>query len=376
MQVAIDALGLPSFGGAKISALNWLVALGRHDLENRYLVFLSRPEEILSSFSNMEQRIVPVHNRFAVRIWAQLYLPRMLAREKVALLHGAKNLGIFGAPCPTIITINDLSHVILRGLYPWVDGFYWQVIQPFILRHAARIIAISESTKHDLMRWYGLDADRIVVIYPSCAAHFRQPCEPKEMKRVQARYNLPKSFLLYVGGLAIHKNVITLVQAFAQIASEIPHGLVLVGGAHHTTSECDLPEVVFTLGLEDRVWILGSVPAEDLPPLYHLADLFLFASLNEGFGLVLLEAMACGTPVLAASSGSVSEVMGDAGWLLSDPLDVEEFAAAIVTLLADHNTLARMSACGLERSRLFTWERTVERTLTLYQEVTNEQARR
>ena len=268
MRIAIDALGLPPFGGAKASALGWLAALGRYGRENHYLVFLSRPEEVLSPFPNIEQRVIQMHNRFAVRIWAQLRLPRLLAREKVDLLHSMKNLSVFGVPCPTIITINDLSHVILRDLYPWADGLYWQTIQPRILRRATQIIAISENTKRDLARFYGLEANKIVTIYPSCDDRFRQPCEPKELERVRAKHDLPESLLLYVGGLGVHKNVTTLVRAFARIADEIPHGLVLVGGAHHTTSDRGLAQEVAALGLADRVWILGSVPEEDLPPLW------------------------------------------------------------------------------------------------------------
>jgi glycosyltransferase involved in cell wall biosynthesis len=281
-----------------------------------------------------------------------------------------KNLSPFGVGCPTIVTINDLSHVILSDLYPKIDGLYWRLVQPQLLRRAKRIIAISESTKHDLTRFYGLDSEKLVTIYPSCDDRFRLPPKARELERVRATYGLPRSVLLYAGGLGVHKNVITLVQAFSRIANRIPHGLVLVGGAHHTTSDQSLADEVTALGLAGRVWMLGSVPSEDLPPLYHLADLFILASLNEGFGLVVLEAMACGTPVLAASRGGVAEVIGNCGRLLDDPLDVESLAEAAVALLADQRTLARMSADGLERSQAFTWKRTAELTLALYQEVT------
>jgi glycosyltransferase involved in cell wall biosynthesis len=369
LRIAVDALGLPVIGGAKTSALGWLTALARCHGENDYIAFLSQEEKTLAPFPNIEQRVVPLRNRFAVRVWAQLWLPRWLASEKVDLLHSTKNLGILGAPCPMVVTVNDLSHVVLRSLYSRADGVYWQVVQPWVLRRASRIIAISNATKRELVRVYDLDPDRIVTIYPGCDERFRRPCTRGDLARVRAKYGLPASSVLYVGGFAVHKNVGTLVRAFARIADQVPHGLVIVGGAFHTNSVGGLEHEVAALGLSDRVWLLGPVPQEDLPALYHLADLCVLASLNEGFGLVLLEAMACGTPVLAARSGGVPEVVGDAGWLVDDPMDVKGFASAMANVLTEPRLLAEMGVRGQERSRRFGWEQTAARTLALYREI-------
>lgn len=369
MRIVIDALGLPILGGARTSALGWINALGEYGRDNHYIVYLSRPEDSLSRFSNVEQRVIPIYNRFAIRIWAQFFLPRLLACERATLLHCMKNLGILSAPCPTIITVNDLSHLILRQLYPWPDSFYWQFVQPLILRHAERIIAISESTRRDLIRFYHLDSDKVVTIYPSCDGQFRRPCELWMATQVQSKYRLPDSFILYIGSLGVHKNVKTLIQAFAYVAREVPHGLVLVRGAHHTTSDRTVEQEVSTWGLEDRVRILGPIPVDELHCLYHLADLFVLISLNEGFGLVLLEAMACGTPVLAARSGGIPEVVGDVACLVDDPTDPAAVAAAILMLLGDQERLAEMSAKGFARSQDFTWERAARRTLELYEMV-------
>ena len=369
MRIAIDALGLPILGGARTSALGWIKALGEYDKDNHYIVYLSRPEDVLSRYPNIEQKVVPLHNRFAIRIWAQVFLPYLLAREQADVLHCTKNLGIVGAPCPTIITINDLSHLILRHLYPWPDGFYWQFVQPFILRHAERIIAISENTRQDLIHSYRLDPEKVVTIYPSCDEQFRRPCEPWTAKQLQSKYRLPNSFILYVGSFGVHKNVKTLIRAFAHVAREVPHGLVLVRGARHTSSDRTIDQEVSALGLEDRVWILGPIPSDELPYFYHLADLFVLVSFNEGFGLVLLEAMACGTPVLATCAGSVPEVVGDAACLLDNPTEPKTVADAILSLLADRERLAEMKARGLARSQEFTWERTAKLTLELYEMV-------
>ncbi|MEM4406793.1 MAG: glycosyltransferase, partial [Candidatus Methanomethylicaceae archaeon] len=149
-------------------------------------------------------------------------------------------------------------------------------------------------------------------------------------------------------------------------ARETSHSLVLVRGAHHTTSDRTIEQEVSILGLEDRVLILGPVPEDELPCFYQLADLFVLISLNEGFGLVLLEAMACGTPILAARTGSVPEVVRDAACLLDNPTDPAAVAAAILMILADREKLAEMSVKGLIRSRDFTWEGTARHTIELY----------
>lgn len=374
MQIAIDALGLPPFGGARTSALGWLKALGHQDRTNEYLVFLSHPEQELAPFPNFKQRIAPISNRFGVRLWAQCRLPFLLKRERVDLLHSMKNLGLIAAPCPTVVAVNDLTHLILMDQYSFIDGFYWRVVQPRILGQAKRVIAISENTKQDLIHWYGLDDKKIVVIYPSCDPRFRRDYDPEDLEEVRTRYRLPSAMLLFVGGLGIHKNVVTLIRAFARIITEIPHGLVVVGGMHHTSSDCTLNRLARMLRIEERVWFLGSVPASDLPLLYRLADLCVFPSLNEGFGLALLEAMVSGTPILASNRGSIPEVIGDAGRLVTDPLNDQAFATAIVELLADREALAWMRERGLARSRRFSWQHTAVSTLALYREIVHEQS--
>jgi glycosyltransferase involved in cell wall biosynthesis len=369
MRIVIDALGLPILGGARTSALGWINALAEYNKDNYYLVYLSQPEDILSRYPNIEQKVIPLHNRFVIRIWAQVFLPYLLTREQADVLHCMKNLGIVGAPCPTIITINDLSHLILRHLYPWPDGVYWQFVQPFILRRAEKIIAISENTRRDLIHFYRLDPKKVVTIYPSCDERFRWPCEPWRAEQLRIKYKLPDSFILYVGSFGVHKNVKTLIRAFAYVAREVPHGLVLVRGAQHTSSDHTIEQEASILGLEDRVWILGPIPDDELPYFYHLADLFVLVSLNEGFGLALLEAMACGTPVLATCAGGVPEVVGDAACLLDNPTDPKAVADMILSLLSDRERLAEMRAKGLARSQEFTWERTAKLTLELYERV-------
>jgi glycosyltransferase involved in cell wall biosynthesis len=218
-----------------------------------------------------------------------------------------------------------------------------------------------------------LDDGKIVVIYPSCDPRFSREYGPGALEKVRNRYRLPDAMLVFVGGLGIHKNVATLIRAFARITRDVAHGLVVVGGMHHTSSDPTLSTLAAALGVEGRVWFLGSVPPSDLPPLYRLADLCVSPSLNEGFGLALLEAMASGTPVLASNRGGIPEVVGDAGRLIEDPLDDRALASAILDLLADPETLAQMRERGLEGSRRFNWQQTAQSTLELYGEIVHGQ---
>lgn len=371
MRIVFDAIGLPRFGGARSSAVGWLAALAAHSPENSYWVFVSRHEPELAGFTNLEQKIAPVGNRFLVRLWAQAVIPFFLHRVRADLFHAAKNLSVLGAPCPVIITVNDLTHVILRADYPWLDNLYWERVQPLMFRRATRIIAISESTRQGLIRVYGLDGRKVAAIYPSCHARYRQVTDESTRVAVRQRYGLPEAYLLYVGGLGLHKNVSTLVASFDAISGRIPQGLVLVGGKYHTSSDQALFRQVVEKGRARRIWLLDAVPEEDMPAIYQMADLFVLPSLNEGFGLTLIEAMASGIPVIAGRAGAIPEVVGDAGCLLENIRDQGALAEALLALVNSPAQRAELARRGRERAGAFSWESTAQQTLALYADVSH-----
>jgi len=264
MKIVLDALGLPRFGGARSSALGWLTALAEHGPQHHYWVFVSRHEPELAEFSNLKQLVAPVANRFLVRLWAQATIPFFLRRTGADLYHATKNLSVIGVPCPVVITVNDLTHVLLARYYPWLDNMYWRWIQPFMLRRAVRIIAISESTRQGLISYYGLDERKVEVIYPCYHPRYRQVAGEVARAAVRSRYGLPESYILYVGGLGLHKNVSTLVASFDAIAGRVSQGLVLVGGNYHTSSDQALFRAVAERGRDRRIWLLDAVPEEDV----------------------------------------------------------------------------------------------------------------
>lgn len=369
MKIVLDALGLPRFGGARSSAVGWLTALAEHGSEHQFWVFVSRPEPELSGFPNLQQRIAPVTNRLLVRIWAQVTIPVFLRRVNADLFHATKNLGIIGAPCPMIVTINDLTHVILAEYYPWLDRMYWKWAQPWILRQSARVIAISKNTRQELLLYYGLDEHSTVVIYPSYHPRYQRAVDTATRAAVRKRYDLPESYILYVGGLGLHKNVSTLVASYNVIAGRILQGLVLVGGHYHTSSDQALLRQIVEHGNTRRIRLLDAVPEEDMPAIYQMADIFVLPSLNEGFGLTLIEAMVSGVPVIAGRTSAIPEVVGNAGYLLDDVRDQDALAQAMLTLANSPAQRALLAQLGQERARTFSWHSTAQLTLALYADV-------
>ena len=317
------------------ATIGWLAALAEYGPEHHYWVFVSRYEPELAAFSNLKQLISPVANRFLVRLWAQAAIPLLLWRTGADLYHATKNLSVIGVPCPVVITVNDLTHVLLTTrYYPWLDNMYWRWVQPFMLRRAVRIIAISESTRQGLINCYGLDEHKVEVIYPSYHARYRQAAGETARAAVRVRYGLPESYILYVGGLGLHKNVATLVSSFDAIADRVPHGLVLVGGNYHSSSDQALFRTrPLKAGRSVASGCSMRCRRRTCPAIYQMADLFVLPSLNEGFGLTLLEAMASGVPVMASCAGAIPEVAGDAGCLLSAIRDQEALAKTLLALL-------------------------------------------
>jgi glycosyltransferase involved in cell wall biosynthesis len=378
MKILFDALGLPSYGGAKSSALGWIRSVADKDPEQQIIVVINEHESALQGLSNLEQIVMPALDKYRARIWAQVYIPRIVRNRDIDLVHFAKNHGSFFVPCPSIITINDLSRFHYPNMFSRMDVFYWKTIQHLLLKSMDRIIAISKSTKLDILHFYNLSSERVCVIYPALDHLFRnRQVGVEQLLMVLQKYDIRQPYILSVGGLAMHKNIYTTLQAFYSLIDQgyiKNHEFVIVGDCIHTHNDQRLFDLAAQRNRK-RVRFTGVVDDDDLPYIYAGASLFVYPSLYEGFGLAPLEAMACGVPVLATQKSSVPEVVGDAAWLVEDPLDISEFAQAMVTLLLDSATLAKMRACGLNRSQTFTWKKTAEHTLALYREVIEEHGR-
>jgi glycosyltransferase involved in cell wall biosynthesis len=346
-------------------------ALARLDTENEYvLLVVGRPKEEGTFPPNFKPRYLPLSPHWATILWQRLQIP-----FPADLLTGP--LDLFHSPDyvlpplrggKRVLTIHDLSFLRYpEGADPRLRWYLTQAV-PRSIGQADLVLADSLNTKSDLIELLGVEAGRVEVLYPGVEERFR-PLDEESLVPVQARYSLDFPFILTVGTLEPRKNHVGLLHAYSLLKGRCPHRLVIAGGKGWLYE--DIFQEVERLGLEEMVFFLGYVPEEDLPALYNLADLFVFPSFYEGFGLPPLEAMACGTPVVVSDLSSLPEVVGD-GALLIPPQEIEALAEAMEKALSDPSLREELRSKGLERAKRFTWSEAAKRLLTIYEQMGGE----
>jgi glycosyltransferase involved in cell wall biosynthesis len=239
-----------------------------------------------------------------------------------------------------------------------------------VIGMATAMIAVSQNTRRDLLEEYSIAPERVGVTYEGVSELYHPA--PVEAERLRSKHQLDH-YILYVGTLQRRKNLVRLVEAYAHLLEQhdIPHKLVLAGSKGWGYEE--VYAAVERSGVADRIKLLGYVPDEDLPGLYSGADLFIYPSLYEGFGLPVLEAMACGTPVAVSSTSSLPEVAGDAGCYF-DPYNVAEIAQAIGHVLTNSDYKDELRQKGLSQVQYFTWRETARQTLSIYRDLINKRS--
>ncbi len=303
----------------------------------------------------------PTHRPPVRILWEQAAQPWAVRRAGLDLLHCPAFVGPLSGATPLVVTVHDLSFLLFpEGFRGW-NRTYLRLMTGLSVRRARRVIAVSESTRQDLVRLYGLAPDRVDVVHNGVDAAFR-PLPPGEVAAFRSKRGLPEQFLLTVGTLEPRKNLVRLVEAYSRLPRpRIP--LLLVGGKGWLYDE--ILNRIEDLDLADEVCFVGYVTAEELPCWYNAAEALVYPSLYEGFGLPALEAMACGTPVVTSSTSSLPEVVGQAG-VLVEPTDVAALTAALERVLADAGLRAQMRAAGLSQAGGFSWPKAASGTVQSY----------
>jgi len=367
MRVAIDARKLHDFGiGTYIR--NLLRHLARIDHDTEYVLLCGEADlGVAAQLGPNFRAVLEPSPNYSIR--EQIHVPWVLRRERPDLYHAPHYVLPAAINCNSVVTIHDCIHLMFPQYLPNRMAYAYARAQMWTAAHRSDcILTVSDASKRDILHLFNIPPEKIVVVYNAIDAHFSVTPAPDAVARVRERYQLDHRFVLYVGNIKPHKNLVRLIEAFSELRSgELEDVKLLIIGDEISKLPA-LRHAVHRHKLHKHVRFLGYVPDDQLAVLYRLAGVFVFPSLYEGFGLPPLEAMASGTPVVVSNVSSLPEVVGDAA-VLVDPHDIDSIVDGLRCVLTNPARADDMRRKGLERSREFSWERSVARTLEVYKRI-------
>jgi glycosyltransferase involved in cell wall biosynthesis len=335
--------------------------LGATDDPRRLLIFLGDGVLPEGTQAQVMRSRISTASPWRRIVWEQFVLPIHLRRLDVDLLHGPAFAGPLATTCPQVITVHDLSFLRYPEFFRAGNRLYLRAITGISCRRAAAVIAVSDFTAREITALLGVPADRITTVYHGVAPRFR-PLPPDAVAAFRKRHGLPERFILFLGTLEPRKNLLRLVRAFSRLADPTLH-LVLAGAQGWFYEE--IYAAVERLSLGDRVHFPGFVSAAEQPFWYNSACAFAYVSTYEGFGMPVLEALACGVPTVTATTTSLPEAAGDAA-LMAPPDDVDALADALHRIVTDPSLRTQMRARGLAHAGRFSWAATATQTRRVY----------
>jgi glycosyltransferase involved in cell wall biosynthesis len=372
MKIGIDiSLTVGEKAGVGYYTANLVDALAKIDRTNQYVLY---PFFYHIYHQDFKAAVVPAQRNFCQccngipkkiidRLWKSP-IPRKWILGNVDVLHSTT----FCAPRDhfgkLIVTIYDVSFLTLPHCHIEANRIHCLNGTSDAVKYADRIIAISHHGKTELVKYFNVDPDKIVVTHLAAKDIFI-PCGLNEQNRVLEKYNIPRNYIFTVGSFEPRKNIGTLVRAYVNLPESIKkhHPLVIAGGRGWLNTDIDA-----LIASQDPSMIrrIGYVDEKDLPGLYSAAAVFVYPSLYEGFGLPILEAMSCGAPVITSNTSSMPEISGDAA-LFFDPTDIRQLTTYLFKVLENEKLRKELSRKGIDRARLFSWEKTAKETLKIYE---------
>ncbi|MBI5970352.1 MAG: glycosyltransferase family 4 protein [Deltaproteobacteria bacterium] len=368
MRIGINALYLipGRVGGSEIYLRNickqFNALAGAHD----FVIFVNKESsgvfEAIAPRVRVVECAVRAENRPARILWEQFVLPFQTKGHRLDVLLSAGMTAPFICPVPSYVMIYDLQHVNMPRNFSWWYLLFLKGIIYLSAKSADGILTLSEKSKNDIIRHYGIKGEKITVTYLAADGNVFFRRAPEEAAAVRKKYNLPERFILYIASSLPHKNYGRLLEAYKRVKEkEAGVKLVLIGARDYGFEAIE--KKIAALGLGKGVVFLGWLPFEDIPAIYSAAEVFVFPSLHEGFGIPVIEAFSCGAPVVCSKVEPVGEVAGGAA-LLVDPLDTDEMAGRILEVLRDAELREKLIRDGFTRAAEFSWEKTARDTLS------------
>jgi len=350
-----------------------LRGLQRRGSEYQFTLFVLEGDLALFDFAEESMTVVPVseRHRAAVKniLWHQRCLPGLVQRLGLDLLHVPSYRRLLSRhPCKLVATIHDLAPFLVPKKYDWKRMFYGRVVVRWLARRQDRIIAVSENTARDIVRFFGLPQHKIAVVHNGIEHERFFPGSPGQARAWMAqRHAVSCPFFLYIARLEHPgKNHVRLIEAFNQFKDSIRSSWQLVLGGADWHGAPAIHAAIKASPYRDDIRALGFVADNDLPEMYRAAGVMVYPSLYEGFGMPPLEAMACGCPVISSTRGSLGEVVGHAAAVV-DPEDVHDMARQLQRFATNPPARDHFQAAGLAHARGFDWTRTAAQTLKVYE---------
>jgi len=371
MKIAFDAKrALNNSSGLGNYSRNLFNALTQEFPDNDYLLFSSKAKDEFFHQLNGNFKIIFPETRFqksTPALWRSFGIKSDLQKHRAEIYHGLSNeipFGISGSGVRSVVTIHDLIFLKHKEQYPFADRQIYELKTCYAVKHADKIIAVSNETKNDLMEMYGVEEEKVEVVYPIIDKAF----EIQELRsQNQDKYNLPSKYILNVGSFFPRKNQETLIAAFNLIKNKVEEDLILIGNSGTMKEKLEL--YLQKINLQQRVKILTDVTKEDLPIIYQHASAFVFPSLFEGFGMPVVEALLSKVPVIATKGGCFEEAGGKDS-LYINPNSAEEIADAILKVLNDTELKNKMIETGFVHAQTMNEKIIAERTMNVYKRIT------
>ena len=371
VRIGIDATALPP---QPVGAGNYIIqlirALVKANFDHQLVIYTQQhsPDLInLPADAEVEWRIVSDMTPGFRLVWEQTSFPGLIRRDKVNLLHSLHYTKPLRLQCASVVTFHDMTFFLYPQLHTRARRLFFPPMMKLSAKQADEIVTVSESTRRDVIRLLGVDPDKVSATQLGVDASFRVIDDLQAKKVIVTKYDLPEEFILYLGTIEPRKNLPLLMRAYRLLVdSGTRLKLILVGKYGWMYQE--VFNLVSELNLEDMVRFTGYIPQDELPLVYNLASLFVYPTIYEGFGIPVLEAMACGVPVISSDIASLPEIVGEAG-ILVPAGDLGAYFSAMKLVTDDQDLRGKLIDQGKLRASEFSWERTAQLTQQVYQKV-------
>ena len=362
--------------GMDMVALELIRNLQEIDHENEYVIFVKPDIDDTALEQTANFRIIKLKGGF-YPLWEQFSLPRAARKEGCQLLHCTSNTAPINTRIPLIVTLHDIIYMesgylkILKGsgtLYQKIGNIYRRLVIPRIVKMSNRIITVSHFEKNRIAQFFGIEGDnRLTAVYNGVSEHFKPVTDKDELQRVKTKYNLPEHFFFFLGNTDPKKNTKGTLKAFSDFIHQTGTDYKLVMLDYDRSELEKLLDEIGDKILIDRIVLTGYVVNTDLPAIYCQCEVFLYPSLRESFGIPMLEAMACGVPVVTSNTSSMPEVAGSAAFII-DPYKPEQITDALIQITSNSDLKEQLIEKGFHQSAKFSWKAMAKSVLEIYTE--------